>query len=43
MAEGLGTKDGKIPRLGTALSGDFWEVFSPGEGRVVQVGRLSFS
>lgn len=42
MSAGSRAKDQRAPRLGTALSGEYWEVFSPGEGRVVQVGRLSF-
>ena len=43
MASGAKTKDGRSPRLGTAVSGDYWEVFSPGEGHIVQVGRISLT
>jgi hypothetical protein len=36
--------DGRIPQFGTSLSpNDIWEIYSPGEGRCVQVGRISFS
>ncbi|MFL5352683.1 hypothetical protein [Archangium sp.] len=43
MASGLRTSDGRELRFGTSLSPkETWEVFSPGEGRVVQVGRIGF-
>lgn len=43
MEQGLRARDGRVPRFGTALAGEYWEVYSPGEGRIVQVGRLSFA
>jgi hypothetical protein len=43
LERGIGTHDGYSFRLGTALNQkEIWEIFSPGEGRVVQVGRISF-
>ena len=42
IASGARTASGKVVRFGSSLSAsDSWELFSPGEGRVVQVGRLS--
>jgi hypothetical protein len=43
MASGTKTKDGRSPRFGTAVSGTYWEVFSPGEGQIAQVGRISLA
>jgi len=41
---GQRARDGKLVRLATTIgSKNVWEVFSPGEGRLVQVGRMTFS
>jgi hypothetical protein len=41
LRQGLKSGDGRVVQLGTTTQPrDAWEVFSPGEGRVVQVGRL---
>jgi hypothetical protein len=43
LESGIRTHDGYSIRLGTVLNQkEIWEIFSPGEGRVVQVGRISF-
>lgn len=39
---GLKSQDGRSIRFGTTMErGEAWEIFSPGEERVVQVGRIS--
>ncbi len=41
MQERLETRDGRCLRLGTTLeTKERWEIYSPGEGHVVQVGRM---
>lgn len=43
LERGISSHDRYSFRLGTALNQkEIWEIFSPGEGRVVQVGRISF-
>jgi hypothetical protein len=43
LSENIATTDGREFRLmPTVNRKDYWELFSPVEGRVVQVGRLSF-
>ena len=43
LAENLKPADGRELRLTpTVTRKDIWELFSPAEGRVVQVGRLAF-
>lgn len=44
LADNLAPADGRELRLSPTVNRkDFWELFSPAEGRVVQVGRLAFS
>ncbi len=41
---GISTADGRILRLGTTtMTKDAWEIFSPGEQRVILAGRISLS
>lgn len=44
LASGLKCSDGRELKFGTTLSAsDMWEIYSPGEERSVQIGRISFS
>jgi hypothetical protein len=43
LAENIASTDGRDLRLTPTVNRkDYWELFSPAEGRVVQVGRLAF-
>jgi hypothetical protein len=43
LADNVKSSDGREMRLTpTVTRRDVWELFSPAEGRVVQVGRLAF-
>lgn len=43
LRAGLKDKDGRSIRFGTTVNRrEAWEIFSPGEERVVQVGRIAF-
>lgn len=44
LEEGTRTKDGRGLRLGTTVNPkEAWEVFSPTEGHVIQIGRLALT
>jgi hypothetical protein len=44
LASGALCSDGREISFGTIISSESaWEMYSPGEGRVVQIGRISFS
>lgn len=44
LASGGSCSDGREISFGTVISSESaWEMYSPGEGRIVQVGRVSFS
>jgi hypothetical protein len=44
LASGAMCSDGRELSFGTVISSESaWELYSPGEGRVVQIGRISFS
>jgi hypothetical protein len=44
LASGVSCSDGREISFGTVINSESaWEMYSPGEGRVVQIGRISFS